>query len=259
MNDRRELIVRIANREGSISFLNLKKNFPNISDVTLRRDLDALDKENRIIRVHGGIKSVEIKVGNDSPLTQRSMLNIAAKRAIAMKAAQFVHRNSSIFIDSGSTCLELCRFFPHIPCLVFTSGVNCALQISRVPEVHIYLLGGMMGNDNLALSGSASLASLMHVHPNIAFIGAIGFAPGIGFTCGDEESAQLKRTAIAHSEKTVMLVDSSKLVLTDTFAFAGLSEIQAIITDSNISPEMLAYLRASTVDVIIAQIESEIK
>ena len=103
MEQRRNQIVELVNRKGSISFAQLKEAFPSVSEMTLRTDLKALDEARRVVRVHGGVKSVEQVVGTDDLLSRRSARNAEAKQIIAEKAAALLRPNTTLFLDSGST------------------------------------------------------------------------------------------------------------------------------------------------------------
>ena len=106
MEQRRNQIVELVNRKGSISFAQLKEAFPSVSEMTLRTDLKALDEARRVVRVHGGVKSVEQVVGTDDLLSRRSARNAEAKQIIAEKAAALL-RHSSGPVHPGSAHAHL--------------------------------------------------------------------------------------------------------------------------------------------------------
>ena len=85
MEQRRNAIVELVNREGSLSFVQLKEAFPSVSEMTLRTDLKALDQARRVVRVHGGVKSVEVVVGTDDQFGRRTARNASEKQIIAEK------------------------------------------------------------------------------------------------------------------------------------------------------------------------------
>ena len=120
MEQRRNAIVQLVNREGSLSFAQLKQAFPSVSEMTLRTDLKALDQARRVVRVHGGVKSVEVVVGTDDQLSLRTARNAEAKQIIAQKAAALVRPNTTVFLDSGSTATAAARCMPDEPMLIFT-------------------------------------------------------------------------------------------------------------------------------------------
>lgn len=128
MEQRRNQIVELVNRKGSISFAQLKEAFPSVSEMTLRTDLKALDEARRVVRVHGGVKSVEQVVGTDDLLSRRSARNAEAKQIIAEKAAALLRPNTTLFLDSGSTATAVARCIPDQPMLIYTSGLSCAME-----------------------------------------------------------------------------------------------------------------------------------
>ena len=119
MEQRRNQIVELVNRKGSISFAQLKEAFPSVSEMTLRTDLKALDEARRVVRVHGGVKSVEQVVGTDDLLSRRAARNAEAKQIIAEKAIALLRPNTTLFLDSGSTATAVARCIPDQPMLIY--------------------------------------------------------------------------------------------------------------------------------------------
>ena len=103
MEMRRNAIVQLINEKETVSFAQIKKKFPNVSEMTLRTDLKALDEEKKILRVHGGAKSVQVIVGTDGFLNRKSVHNISEKKEIARKALALLKPDTTVFLDSGST------------------------------------------------------------------------------------------------------------------------------------------------------------
>ena len=112
MEQRRNAIVELVNREGSLSFVQLKEAFPSVSEMTLRTDLKVLDQARRVVRVHGGVKSVEVVVGTDDQFGRRTARNASEKQIIAEKAAALLRPNTTVFLDSGSTATAVARCVP---------------------------------------------------------------------------------------------------------------------------------------------------
>ena len=124
MEERRNAIVELVDAMGTVSFRQLKEQFPNVSEMTLRTDLKALDAEGRIVRIHGGARSVEQIIGTDGLLSTRTGKNIEAKSLVARKALELIKPNTSVFLDSGSTTTALAAEFPDENALIFTSGLR---------------------------------------------------------------------------------------------------------------------------------------
>lgn len=103
MEMRRNAIAELVNKHGTVSFSQIKEQFPQVSEMTLRTDLKALDAAKEIVRIHGGAKSVQLVIGTDDYLTRRAVRNIQSKQEIAKKAVQLILPDTVIFLDSGST------------------------------------------------------------------------------------------------------------------------------------------------------------
>ncbi len=250
MSQRREKMVEMINRERSVSFAQLKQFFHPASDMTLRRDLEYLDREKRIIRTHGGARSVEVLAGTDDLYLRRSTRNAAGKRAIAQKAAALLQPNAAIFLDSGTTCTEFAKVIPDGPYLIFTSSLSCALELSRLQQAQVYLLGGHLLSASLCVNGATTLRELEAINFQTVFLGTMGYSPARGFTCGSEEDCAVKRLVIRQAEKTVMLMDSQKADITGTFTFAETGDIDVLVSDGELPERTLHALDRGNIEVL---------
>lgn len=233
LQQRREAIVSLVNQRGTISFVELKKQF-NTSEMTLRRDLEALDQQRRIVRIHGGAKSVDVVVGTDDLFARRSGRSQEAKEIIARKALAFIRPGIAIYLDSGTTTTKLAAQMPDIPCLIFTNSLTCASALSRLTQPTVHLLGGCLNAASLSTHGGRSLEWVEKLNFDVAFMGATGYASGRGFTCGSEEECLLKQRVIQRSEKTLMLMDSSKVGYAYPFSIAQAQEMDVWLVDDDL-------------------------
>jgi len=251
VKERQNMIEQIVNREGFISFAKLQEYFPNLSDMTLRRDLEHLDKSFRIIRVHGGARSINVAIGTDDQYTRRSIRNVDKKQEIAKKAVSILHPNTSIFIDSGTNTTEFCKIFPDESYLIFTSGLSCAVELSKLTKPKIHIMGGVLNSMSLSINGPETYSYVENVNFYMAFIGCRGFSSNCGFTCGVEEEAKLKKTIISKAGKVVILMDSSKVGIIETFSFASLKDIDIVISDSELDENTRREFAMNNIQVIV--------
>ena len=121
MDQRRNEIVEFVNANQTVTFAQLKEKFSSVSDMTLRTDLKYLDQAKKILRIHGGAKSLEEVAGNDDVLKLRYGRNIEEKKEIAQKALAFVEPSKTIFIDSGSTTTMLAHILKDQNNIFYTS------------------------------------------------------------------------------------------------------------------------------------------
>lgn len=142
MEQRRNRIVAFINERSSITFAELKKEFPNVSDMTLRTDLRALDEEKKIIRIHGGAKAVTTVLGNDDKLVLREVRNVTEKEQLVAKALKLIRPGTTVFLDSGSTTTMLARNLPDQPMMIFTCSLTVAMELNRLEQAEVFVVGG---------------------------------------------------------------------------------------------------------------------
>lgn len=250
MEERRNAIVELINKTGSVSFKELKRAFPNVSDMTLRTDLKSLDAEGRIVRIHGGARSVEQIIGTDGLLSVRSAKNAEAKELIAKKALELLRPNTTVFLDSGSTTTMLASVFPDENFIIFTSGISCALELARLEHAKVSVPGGQLNRFSLSLSGTRTIQSIKGATFDQLFLGVTGYTELNGFGCGSDEEASLKRECIARADEVVALMDSSKVGSRSTFSFAELKDIDTIVSDGQLPEDFLHACSVAGVEVL---------
>lgn len=250
MDQRREAIVELTNKEGNLSFAQLKEHFPQVSDMTLRTDLRALDEQKRVIRVHGGVRSVQVVIGTDDLFGRRAARNTAQKQAIAEKAVKLLEPHTTIFLDSGSTCTMLAKIVPDMPCIIFTSGLSCAIELAKLDKPQVRVPGGELNHYSLSVCGLSAIAELERVNFDIAIIGVTCYSKATGFTCGVAEEAELKRKVMQRAQKKVLLMDSSKVDRRSTYTFCGLDDIDALISDGGLPEDMKTRCKDAGIRVL---------
>lgn len=250
MEQRRNEMVELINQKGNVSFSQIKKAFPNVSEMTLRTDLKALDEANRIVRIHGGAKSVQVVIGTDDYLNRRSVRNISEKQEIAEKALKFIRPDNVIFLDSGSTTTALARIFPDQSNLIYTSGLTCATELVNLEHPMVNIPGGQLNRYSLSVCGYRAIKELESVYFDQAFIGVTCFDYDTGFTCGVGDEAILKQTVMKQSGQNIILMDSSKVGIKNTFSICGLNDVDIIISDGGLPEAFLNACKENNVEVL---------
>ncbi len=234
MDERRDAIVALVNEKSNITFAELKKRFPQVSDMTIRTDLKALDEAKRIVRVHGGAKSVEQVIGNDDLLGKRAVRNVEAKQLIAEKAVKLVRPNTTVFIDSGSTTTLMANLFPDVQCVIFTNSLSCGIELSKLTKARVYMVGGLLNRNSLSVVGYSAIKEMDPVNYDMAFLGATSYDDQLGFTCESAEDNAIKRMAISKSVQNIILMDASKLGRRGSFTIGQLNEVTDVVMDGNV-------------------------
>ncbi len=250
MDTRRQEIVDLINREGKISVSTLKMHFPDVSDVTLRKDLKYLDSTRQIIRVHGGAKSLPAAIGTVDNFYTRSAKHIGEKKLIAEKAARLLGPNHALFVGSGSTCTELCKVLPDIPLQVFTDGLVTALELSKFPNIEATILGGEVNTNDIRASGPKVFDGLNQLHFDFAFLGTDGYRSDYGFVCCSAHSAALFLTLRKCSDKLVVLMDHSKVNAARAARNIASSQVDIVISDGGLESSVMKSLSQAGVAVL---------
>lgn len=245
---RREAINEKIQQTGEVKLAELEKIFPEVSSMTLRRDLEALERQGRIIRIRGGAKSIaHLSMLKEAVYTQRQAENAQAKIKIADKAAELATVGRSIYIDSGTTCMALAQRLADHNLFVLTPAPNVALELIKNSNIKVNLTGGQLNRDTITLSGFSAVEYVKSINIDIAFMAAGAFSLQNGFTCGDYYEAELKRLIIRKAQQVVMLTDSSKINNGMPYTFARLNQIQTLITDSELPEDYQKAIRQARV------------
>ncbi len=250
MAERRERIVDFINNEGSVTFSQLKSKFSDVSEMTLRTDLKALDQRRQIIRVHGGAKSVSFAVGTDDLLARRIGRRSSEKTEIAQKAAGLVAPGHTIFIDSGSTTTALAAVMEDMDLLVFTNSLTVASELARLERAMTFVVGGSLNRYSMSTMGARAVESVRSLTFDQVFLGVTGYQRGEGFSCGSDDEAVFKATLVERSHACVVLMDSSKEGRPSTFRICGLRDVSTVVSDSGLSNDFSAACEDARVTLL---------
>ncbi len=233
MLKRQQEIVETINRLGEVTISQLKELFPDVSEVTLRKDLKYLNSTMQIVRIHGGAKSLPAAIGTVDSFFTRSAKNIEQKNIIAKKAIKLLNPNQSLFIAAGSTCIQFVKSLPDIPLQVFTDGLVTAIELSKFANIDANLIGGSIDSD-VRCCGPKMFEDLSRLHLDYAFIGTDGYRPGYGFVCCTANAASLFSISRSASDNLVVLMDSTKVNATRAPRIVPPSEISILVTDGQL-------------------------
>ncbi len=246
---RREKIKEFIKHKQIVSLKELSGEFSDVSVMTLHRDLDFLAKEGVILRIRGGAKYLEPmdRVQNEE---SADVCNKSQKDIVAQKAVGFIREGSSIFLDGGTTMMELAKIIPDMYLNVVTNGPDIALAIAEKMRPAITLCGGVLNRKNLAVFGYSALEMLSKINIDVAFISASGYSEECGFTCGFEEQVKLRRLLIEKARSVIILMDSTKFGRMLPYTFAKMEDVNFLVTDQTPSQEMLELAQKYNVTIL---------
>lgn len=228
----------------------------NVSESTIRNDLNFLEDEGRIRRIHGGaVLTDHMNMGGNS-FSNRYSQNIDEKRAIAREAAKRVNDGDSILLDASSTayCLA-CELSEHKALRVITNGFEIAKELARNTSNNVILIGGVVNFNTSSVTGLLSEKIIEDLYVQKAFISCSGFTLERGMTELNLDEAQLKRKMIGSTQQLFAVVDSSKFGKEDLTPIAKLENIDKLYTDARISPQWKERLLKVGIDIIICNQE----
>lgn len=250
MEQRRKAIVNFINERGSITFAQLAESFPGVSQMTLRTDLKSLDEAKKIVRIHGGAKSVEVVLGTDDYLGHRLVRNVREKDCIARKALKMIRPNTTIYLDSGSTTTALAKMWPDQPNFIFTSSMTCVMELAKLTNPTVFVLGGELNKFSMSTCGVKAIDSVKTISFDLAILGVTSYSDDVGFSCGALMESYLKQAVIQQSAQTMILMDSSKRDKKSTFHICGLEEVSMVVSDEKIPEDFRGLCGKAGVDLL---------
>ena len=245
---RQEQMKQYIERENVVTIKALQQMFPNVSLMTIHRDLDALEQQGIIVKFRGGARSV--RYSSDPEFNVRMRENNMGKIKIAQKALELIQPNTSIFLDASTTNLALAKILPDMHLNIFTTGPSIAIELCRLHNPVVTLCCGTINKKNLALSGQNTLEMLDKINMDMAFIGVSGCSVDAGFTCGTESDMLVKHKMIQKARTSVVMCGKEKLSCLMPYTFAQLSEVDYMITDSLLPESFAAAASAQGIQIL---------
>ncbi|MCK8475842.1 MULTISPECIES: DeoR/GlpR family DNA-binding transcription regulator [Microbacterium] len=248
--ERQRLLLEIARSQGRVRVIEAATEL-HVTPETIRKDLNALQESGFIRRVHGGGVLVE-SLAFEPRLAARTE-QIEQKRQIAKSAVSELPSNGVIFIESGSTTQLLAELIPADRSLVvITNSLPTAIQLSSRPNLTLVTLGGRVRSVTLGTVDGLAIRNLSEMNVDVAFLGTNALSIERGLTTPDIGEAEMKRAALSCARRRVLLADSSKLDQVSFFRYGDLNDIELLITDSAVSPELETALNQTIDEVRVA-------
>lgn len=252
--ERRKNILAYLREHGNIT-TNEVCQLLSISPATARKDLNLLEKENLILKTHGGASLPEtapVSTVASYPFAVRQQENQAEKEAIAEAAVNLIHDNQCIILDGSSTALTLAKKLSRFNRLVVvTNGIYTVLELKDMPNVTVIFIGGIVTKKSGSVEGLLGKELLEHINADLAFVSARGFSLEEGLTDFNIYEAELKKEMLKHARRCIALLDSSKLETVSTARFCNPDAIDTLISDSRIGAETLKKYTSANLNVSI--------
>ena len=227
--ERRRRIMDVVQQVGRVDVADLAETF-DVTNETIRRDLNQLQRERLVTRVHGGAVPFRDSMITE-PLQVREGRHAEEKRRIAQAAALEVPESGSVMIDAGSTTAYLTRYVDLDRDLtVITNSVPIFWALATTVKPHVIMLGGVLRRQTMAFVDETGVEMLRDFTVDVLFMGCDGASVENGFSVPYRSEAALKRAMISSARRTVMMFDHSKLGNDRLLRFASLAEVDTIVT-----------------------------
>lgn len=244
---RQRVILSMLETQPSLRTIELAKHF-DVTDETIRRDLEYLDAENKLIRTHGGALRIERR-DTAQPMLERLQANRAQKREIAQKALKYIKEGQTIFFDASSTVLALTEALPDMPLTVITNAHDCIGPIMEKPKINLIATGGKLDRFSHSYAGASTWSMIKKFSVDKAFFSCNGVDIERGASEVAEIQAEFKENVLPLCNERILLCDASKLGVRSTRFFAGIDVIDRVITDSGADQAFLEKLTAAGIAV----------
>ena len=248
--DRKQRILELLNEKEILYLKELESEFPEVSNMTLRRDLNSLESMGEAIRIKGGVRSVKSLGGGEDVYDRRLAINAQAKAKIAALAVEYIETGRSIFMDSGTTALALARLLPDTNLSILTSSPHVALTVLKKYLPTVNMIGGQLNRLNATVCGSQAIDFVKGYNFDVAFVVPSAFSLENGLSCGNDSECELKKYIIQNASLKIALVDLGKFGKSMPFTFASFADINVLITDSEPAEEVRKFADEHDIKII---------
>jgi DeoR/GlpR family transcriptional regulator of sugar metabolism len=250
---RKNLIQDRLLQDGEVVAKRLSQEW-GVSEDTIRRDLRELAQEGKLQRVHGGALPASKALAK---LDARQHIATADKQALGRAGAAMVKPGQLVFLDGGTTALQLARHLdPTLRATFVTHSPTVALELAIKPHLDIIMLGGTLYRHSMVNVGAAVVAAAAGFRADLYFMGVTGVHATAGLSTGDFEEAAVKRALHAHATETIVLASAEKLGAASPYVVAAVGEISAVLVPAGVPGQILQSLEAAGTKLVVLASES---
>lgn len=256
-SQRINIILECLHDNGKVMISDLVQRF-NVTDMTIRRDFDYLVSQGKIVRTHGGAILSETSDSQKTMTPESSYItrvnkNAASKHAIAQTALTLINPGQYVFLDSGTTTLNIAKNIPlDASCFFITNGINIATELLSRPYPNLVIIGGEIALNTWSSRGSLAEAQINNFHADIAFLGCNAISPDGSVMIGNVTEASFKHKVMSISNQIYLLADSSKFESYSLMSYASVKDFVGIITDNNLPQNVRSRINDLDGNLIIA-------
>jgi DeoR family L-fucose operon activator len=246
--ERYEKIVQLVNERGSIRVTELSE-WCEVTEETIRRDLDRLEAAGRLRRSHGGAVSVKDwpALHAEIPYSEREIDHAEEKRRIAEEAVNRIQAKNRILLDASTTAWYMARSLPDIPLTVLTNSIKVAMELAVKEKIEVISTGGLLAQRSLSYVGPLAERSLETYHVDKLFFSCKGVHLDRGISESNELQARVKQKMIGMADQVILLADSSKFGVQAFTHVADWRQVDEVITDRRLPREVWDQLQERSI------------
>lgn len=249
--ERHQEILGLARSVGRVDVNGLAQNLA-VTPETIRRDLSVLERQGLVRRVHGGAIPVE-RLGIEPGIADKEGLLAAEKLRIARLALGELPPGGTVLFDAGTTTVRVAELLPtDRDFVVVTNALPIATILATRANVVLHFVGGAVRGRTLASVGPWAERALADIQADVLFLGANGITPDRGLTTPDLAEAGVKRALVHAARRVVALADHTKIGRSDFARIVGLDEVDLLITDDGLDPDLRDQLADAGLGVVVA-------
>ena len=254
-HERQQIILERLERVGHVRISELTDEM-SVSKMTIRRDLEVLEREGLHTRMHGGATSAAPR-GYEPPYALRARVELEAKQAIDRSAAALVGEGDSVIVDGGTTGLEIARALRgHAKLTVCTTSLRIAAELADDARIRLMIVGGTIRPGERSLSGELAESAFSNLRFDALFLTASGVSIADGITEWNLDDARVKRAAVASARRVVVAADATKLGQTAFAKVCDIDQVDVLVTDERIPLELERVLSDRDIHVVAAPIDT---
>ncbi|SDJ77589.1 DeoR/GlpR family DNA-binding transcription regulator [Sediminibacillus albus] len=224
----------------------------NVTEKTIRIDLETLEKRGLLTRIHGGAVLVESEE-RLLPIQERQSGHSQVKKAIAEQAMTLVRPRETILMDGGSTTVEIAKLLGDMEVTVITNDLNIAHILQDKEKIQLLVPGGTRIPNSTSLMGAQATELLKKLHVNRVFFGATGISVDQGLTVFTSLHADWKKQIVECAEQVTLVADSSKFGKVALIQFAAIDQVNEIITDNRLDEQIKQQLEKRNIQVRVVK------
>ncbi|ALX49013.1 DeoR/GlpR family DNA-binding transcription regulator [Lentibacillus amyloliquefaciens] len=247
--ERQQKIVELVNKRKSLRVTELSQTF-SVTEETIRRDLETLERQKKLSRSHGGAISVNNSEQLEVPYFEREITNVTEKKEIAIEAVKQVEEGDKLILDASTTAWYMAKSLPNISLTVLTNSIKVAMELSSKPQVTVISTGGTLLSKSLSFVGPLGETSLESYHVKKAFISCKGLHIDRGISESNEQQARIKKKMIESADTVYIMIDHSKFGIQTFSHINGLEMIDHIITDTKVDSKIIQQLEDKSLHLI---------